>query len=192
MVFEFGMSDIARRARCGPTTTRSRRRRSGSATASRPASPTRLRGGDPPALKHRVTLDRLATALLEKETLDRRRVPRMMGDLPRESRSAETVGTVWIARATPSTLEHRCSSFLRRALAAGRSPARPRVPGGIGPPVRSSAASRASHARRPARSTRPRARAAPASGVARLRPPAAPRRAPRSGAPPDASRPPAG
>ena len=40
MVFDFGMSDVAGRGRCGPTTTRSRRRRSGSGTASRRGSPT--------------------------------------------------------------------------------------------------------------------------------------------------------
>ena len=44
--------------------------------------------------KHRVTLDRLADALLERETLDRDEFLAMMGDVPRESRSAETVGMV--------------------------------------------------------------------------------------------------
>jgi ATP-dependent Zn protease len=44
--------------------------------------------------KHRGSLDRLAAALLERETIDRDEFLAMMGNLPRESRSAETVGTV--------------------------------------------------------------------------------------------------
>jgi cell division protease FtsH len=44
--------------------------------------------------KHRVTLDRLSAALLEKETIEREEFLEMMGGLPQESRSAETVGMV--------------------------------------------------------------------------------------------------
>ena len=44
--------------------------------------------------KHRSSLDRLAGALLEKETIDRDEFLAMMGDLPRDPGSAETVGTV--------------------------------------------------------------------------------------------------
>jgi ATP-dependent Zn protease len=44
--------------------------------------------------KHRVTLDRLATALLEKETLVRDELKVLFADLSPESRAAETVGTV--------------------------------------------------------------------------------------------------
>jgi ATP-dependent Zn proteases len=40
MVFEWGMGESSRRARCAPTTTRSPRRRSGCATPSRRCSPT--------------------------------------------------------------------------------------------------------------------------------------------------------
>ena len=56
-----------RRARCAPTTTRCRRRRSGSATPSRPASRTRAYEEALRLLqKHRAPLDRLAAALLEQ------------------------------------------------------------------------------------------------------------------------------
>jgi cell division protease FtsH len=44
--------------------------------------------------KHRSTLDRIATALLEKETLDRLELLEAMGEVEPESRSSATVGTV--------------------------------------------------------------------------------------------------
>ena len=44
--------------------------------------------------KHRAALDRLAQALLEKETLNRNEIEAVLGDLALESRAAETVGTV--------------------------------------------------------------------------------------------------
>src|SRR5262249_34601591 len=44
--------------------------------------------------KHRSTLDRIAAALLEKETLDRVELLEAMGEVEPESRSAATVGTV--------------------------------------------------------------------------------------------------
>jgi cell division protease FtsH len=44
--------------------------------------------------KHRVPLDRLAMALLEKETIDRAEYLALMGDVPIESASSETVGTI--------------------------------------------------------------------------------------------------
>jgi cell division protease FtsH len=50
-------------------------------------------------VKHRVSLDRLAAALLEKETLTREELQKMLGAIEPESRAAETVGTV---RALPS------------------------------------------------------------------------------------------
>jgi ATP-dependent Zn protease len=43
--------------------------------------------------KHRVSLDRLAQALLEKETLVRDEVLGLLGDVQAESHAAETVGT---------------------------------------------------------------------------------------------------
>ncbi|HZQ66330.1 MAG TPA: ATP-dependent zinc metalloprotease FtsH [Gaiellaceae bacterium] len=46
--------------------------------------------------KHRVHLDRLATALLDKETLNRDELDALLADLEPESRAAETIGTVRI------------------------------------------------------------------------------------------------
>jgi ATP-dependent Zn protease len=45
-------------------------------------------------LKHRQALDRVAEALLEKETLDRAELEALLSDLKPESQSSETVGTV--------------------------------------------------------------------------------------------------
>jgi cell division protease FtsH len=45
-------------------------------------------------LKHRALLDRVADALLEKETLSREELNGVFGNVERESRSAETVGVV--------------------------------------------------------------------------------------------------
>src|SRR6266516_2029274 len=42
---------------------------------------------------HRVTLDRVAHALLEKETLVRDEIVALVGDVEPESRASETVGT---------------------------------------------------------------------------------------------------
>src|SRR5213596_2499223 len=44
--------------------------------------------------KHRSALDRVANALLEKETLDREELDTLLGDIEPDSRSSETVGTV--------------------------------------------------------------------------------------------------
>jgi cell division protease FtsH len=43
--------------------------------------------------KHRATLDRLASSLLEKETLDRAQLDALLDDVAPESRSSETMGT---------------------------------------------------------------------------------------------------
>ena len=43
--------------------------------------------------KHRPALDRVAHALLEKETLDRGELDSLLADVEAESRSAELVGT---------------------------------------------------------------------------------------------------
>ena len=95
MVFEFGMSEVApsRTMRAdnyalSEETKRMRDSEQARLTDHAYEEALRLLG------KHRVTLDRLANALLEKETIDRDEFLAMMGDLPRESRSAETVGTV--------------------------------------------------------------------------------------------------
>jgi cell division protease FtsH len=45
-------------------------------------------------LKHRVALDRVAAALLDKETLDRSELEALLADVLPESQSSETVGTV--------------------------------------------------------------------------------------------------
>ena len=90
MVFEWGMADGVARARCAPTTTPSRRRRSGCATASRPASPTpRTPTRSGCCTKHRATLDRIARALLEKETLGRDEVLELFADVEPESRASD-------------------------------------------------------------------------------------------------------
>ena len=43
--------------------------------------------------KHRATLDRVAAALLEKETLDRKELDELLDEVTPESRSSETMGT---------------------------------------------------------------------------------------------------
>jgi cell division protease FtsH len=49
--------------------------------------------------KHRTALDRIAQALLEKETLDRHELTALLRGVEPESRSAETVGTVRVVAA---------------------------------------------------------------------------------------------
>jgi cell division protease FtsH len=44
--------------------------------------------------KHRAVLDRVAQSLQEKETLTGPELRELLGGVPQESRSAETVGTV--------------------------------------------------------------------------------------------------
>jgi cell division protease FtsH len=44
--------------------------------------------------KHRSSLDRVACALLEKETLDRSELESLLADVPSESSASETVGTI--------------------------------------------------------------------------------------------------
>ena len=106
MVFEFGMSDVApsRTMRAdnyalSEETKRLRDSEQARLTDHAYEEALRLLG------KHRVTLDRVANGLLEKETIDRDEFLAMMGDLPRESRSAETVGTVRMLNTTPSNHE---------------------------------------------------------------------------------------
>jgi cell division protease FtsH len=53
--------------------------------------------------KHRSALDRLAAALLEKETLVREELVTLFGDVHPESRAAETVGTVRVLPAAGET-----------------------------------------------------------------------------------------
>ena len=53
--------------------------------------------------RHRAALDRVAAALLDKETLTRAELVRLFADVPAESRSSETVGAVRALPATPGT-----------------------------------------------------------------------------------------
>ncbi len=100
MVFEYGMSDVAP----------SRTMRADNYALSEETK--RLRDSEQARLtdhaydeairllqKHRATLDRLAEALLEKETIDREEFVALMANVGQESRSAETVGVVRRARA---------------------------------------------------------------------------------------------
>jgi cell division protease FtsH len=54
--------------------------------------------------KHRALLDRVAAALLEKETLTRAELLAIFGDVRPESSHTETVGTVQVLPATPAEL----------------------------------------------------------------------------------------
>ena len=95
MVFEFGMSEVApsrtMRADNYALSEETKRMRDGAqARLTDHAYEEALRLLE----KHRRSLDALAFALLERETIDRAEFLEMMGDLPRESRSAETVGVV--------------------------------------------------------------------------------------------------
>ena len=95
MVFEFGMSEVAP----------SRTMRADNYALSEETK--RLRDSEQARLtdhaydeaqrllfKHRASLDRVAEALLEKETLDRAELEALLADVKAESRSSETVGTV--------------------------------------------------------------------------------------------------
>jgi cell division protease FtsH len=95
MVFEYGMSEVAP----------SRTMRADNYALSEETK--RLRDSEQARLtdrayeesqrllsKHRAALDRVAQALLEKETLDRAGLEALLADVSPESRSSETIGTV--------------------------------------------------------------------------------------------------
>ncbi len=95
MVFEYGMSEVApsRTMRAdnyalSEETKRMRDSEQARLTDSAYDESKRL------LVKHRVSLDRLAAALLERETLTRDELKKLLGALEPESRAAETVGTV--------------------------------------------------------------------------------------------------
>jgi cell division protease FtsH len=95
MVFEFGMSEVApaRTMRAdnyalSEETKRLRDSEQARLTDFAYEEAQRL------LLKHRAALDRVAEALLEKETLDRAELEALLADVRPESRSSETVGTV--------------------------------------------------------------------------------------------------
>ena len=103
MVFEYGMSDVApsRTMRAdnyalSEETKRMRDSEQARLTDHAYEEAQRL------LIKHRATLDRLAMALLEKETLVRDELKTLFADLTPESRASETVGTV---RALPAAGE---------------------------------------------------------------------------------------
>jgi cell division protease FtsH len=95
MVFEFGMSEIAP----------SRTMRADNYALSEETK--RMRDNEQARLtdhafeeaqrlltKHRRALDRLAAALLEKETIDGTELKVLLAEVETESRAAETVGTI--------------------------------------------------------------------------------------------------
>jgi cell division protease FtsH len=94
MVFEYGMSEMvtSRTMRAdnyalSEETKRVRDSEQGRLTDGAFAEAVRL------LTKHRVSLDRVAAALLQKETLVRDEVLELLADVPPESRASETVGT---------------------------------------------------------------------------------------------------
>ncbi len=94
MVFEYGMSDVAtsRTMRAdnyalSEETKRMRDNEQARLTDEAYAEALRL------LLKHRAPLDRLASALLDKETLVRDEVLSLLADVEPDSRASETVGT---------------------------------------------------------------------------------------------------
>src|SRR5712691_6145831 len=100
MVFEFGMSDVvsSRTVRAdnyalSEETKRLRDAEQSRLTDGAYAEAIRL------LTKHRPVLDRLANALLEKETLVREELDGLLADVDQESRASETVGTI---RALPA------------------------------------------------------------------------------------------
>src|SRR5919197_249799 len=95
MVFEYGMSDVvsSRTVRAdnyalSEETKRLRDAEQGRLTDLAYREALRL------LIKHRGALDRIAGALLEKETLVREEIESLLADLEPESRASETVGTV--------------------------------------------------------------------------------------------------
>jgi len=95
MVFEYGMSEVApartMRAENYALSEETKRLRD-----SEQARLTDLAYEEAQRLlrKHRAALDRVAQALLEKETLDRAELETLLADVRPESRSSETAGTV--------------------------------------------------------------------------------------------------
>jgi cell division protease FtsH len=95
MVFEFGMSEVApsrtmRADNYALSEETKRLRDSEQARLTDHAYEEALRL----LVKHRSALDRVASALLEKETLDRQELEALLADVVPDSHSSETVGTV--------------------------------------------------------------------------------------------------
>jgi cell division protease FtsH len=103
MVFEWGMSDIvtSRTMRAdnyalSEETKKLRDQEQARLTDGAYADAVRL------LERHRAALDRIANALLEKETLVREEILAVLADVEPESRSSETVGTPRVVAAVPS------------------------------------------------------------------------------------------
>jgi cell division protease FtsH len=101
MVFEYGMSEgvVSRTMRAdnyalSEETKRLRDTEQARLTDDAYAETVRLLG------KHRPALDRLAAALLEKETLVREELQELLAGVRPESQASETVGMVRVASAT--------------------------------------------------------------------------------------------
>src|SRR5207302_9348716 len=102
MVFEWGMSDVvtSRTMRAdnyalSEETKRLRDQEQSRLTDGAYAEATRL------LEKHRAALDRVAQALLEKETLVREESEALLVDIEPDSRASETVGTPRVVPASP-------------------------------------------------------------------------------------------
>jgi cell division protease FtsH len=100
MVFEFGMSEVAtsRTMRAdnyalSEETKRTRDQEQARLTDHAYAEAVRL------LQKHRPALDRVAAALMEKETLVREELEKLFADVEPESRSSEHVGAVRVVQA---------------------------------------------------------------------------------------------
>jgi cell division protease FtsH len=95
MIFEYGMSDVVssrtmRADNYSLSEETKRLRDSEQARLTDEAYETAVRLLE----KHRVALDRVAQALLDKETLVRAEIEELLADVQPESRASETVGTV--------------------------------------------------------------------------------------------------
>ena len=95
MVFEFGMSEVApsRTMRADNYALSEETKRMRDSEQAR-FTDTAYEEAQRLLVKHRASLDRVAAALLEKETLTRDELLMMLGAIGPESRSSETVGTV--------------------------------------------------------------------------------------------------
>jgi len=100
MVFEYGMSDVVAsrtlRADNYALSEETKRLRD---NAQARLTDNAFEGALRLLQKHRRALDRVALALLDKETLDKDELGQLLADVPPESRSSETAGTVKVVAA---------------------------------------------------------------------------------------------
>ena len=107
--------------------------------------------------KHRALLDRVAAALLEKETLGREELLELFGDVEPESRAAEAVGVPQVVAADPGDRLSRRSASRSRSRPSARVERHRLVPVGEGDRARVVLARPRARAGRRARSSRRRA-----------------------------------